>query len=243
VAYGLKGQNGDGRTATAVLERSATTHRVAWRPPTRVPSARLYVWALRGPSAFELSGIRVLERFPAAGVRPHVLPVTMKLGGPLYQALRAERDRKERRYLQSRRDGARLALHAFRSKPLIGLGWGHFPDYAARRLDYGRFPTHNEYLRLAAELGVMGPLLFLLVALGVVSGGRRLGGGYAATAAKGVVVAGAVGLVFANGLIWPGPLMPLALSAGLLAAGGPRAAAQSSWWRWRWRNRDWRAAA
>ena len=57
--------------------------------------------------------------------------------GSLYERLRSNATREERRYVQSRLDAAHLALRAFTSEPLRGIGWGTFPSYAATHLHFG----------------------------------------------------------------------------------------------------------
>jgi hypothetical protein len=106
-------------------------------------------------------------------------------------------------------------VQAFRSSPLLGIGWERFPTYAAARAHYGRIPTHNEYLRFAAELGAPGALLLLFIALVAGLGMLHLPYGPLRWAILGVLVAGGVGLFFVNGLVVPSASAPLAVAVGL----------------------------
>jgi len=53
-----------------------------------------------------------------------------------------------------------VALQGFLRRPLLGIGWGMFPPFLADSL--GLFMlTHNIFMRIACELGVVGVALFL----------------------------------------------------------------------------------
>jgi putative inorganic carbon (hco3(-)) transporter len=89
------------------------------------------------------------------------------------------------------------ALRMVRDHPVAGMGWGTFrsayPSYRQPNLYYGFVFAHNDYLQIAAGMGVVGLLLFL----------------------------GFVGLVFREGIrvIESGERDPLALAMpGVLAA-------------------------
>lgn len=186
---------------------------LGWRPSRRSELARMYFWQRAGDTGFQLSDI-TLER--AEGSRVTRERVDTALGTSQLQAQQAMSDQAERRYLSSRADGARLALASFVSDPLLGIGWGNFPLLADRRLGYGRLPTHNDYLRVAAELGVPGIALLLLIMVGVVTAARRRPESLARTAALGALATGAVGLLFVNALVASPAAIPLALALASL---------------------------
>jgi O-antigen ligase len=92
------------------------------------------------------------------------------------------------------------ARHAFYGHPVFGIGYGEFPDYAAREAGLGHLAavSHQTYLSAAAELGVLGlgSLLWLLLSVmrdswrvSARSGSlvpRALGGFVTATAVQGL---------------------------------------------------------
>jgi O-antigen ligase len=92
---------------------------------------------------------------------------------------------------------AGVAVHAVLENPLRGVGYRMFPTYAQRSSNFGEYlDTHNDYLRLGAEAGVLTLAVFLvLLWLGT---WRGQAGDTAALRA--VVVAYAVALLFANTL-------------------------------------------
>jgi O-antigen ligase len=53
-----------------------------------------------------------------------------------------------------------LALHLMAKNPILGAGYGHFPDYSLRILGYA-LNTHNDWVRIGVECGL--PALLLLV--------------------------------------------------------------------------------
>jgi O-antigen ligase len=113
---------------------------------------------------------------------------------------------------------AELAVRVAIQHPLRGVGYWMFPTYAARSGGFGVYiMTHNDYLRLAAEAGVLALVAFLvLIWLGTA---RRRCGDLAVLRA--VVVAYAVGLLFANPLAILGVSAPFWVALGCLLAGTP----------------------
>ncbi len=113
---------------------------------------------------------------------------------------------------------AGASLSAFATDPLRGIGWGRFAAYSSRHGGYGQLPTHDEYLRFLAELGVLGALLLLLCI--AVVGWATWNGAWdeLGLAVLGAFVTGAVGLVFVNGLVAPAVMMPLGFAAAVACA-------------------------
>lgn len=109
--------------------------------------------------------------------------------------------------------GLGLALKLTFSHPLVGIGWLNFPQFARSDLAVDRLMnTHNDYLRLAAEGGLIAIALWLLF---VGSGLRRPTTPLQKTL-LGAVVAWATGLLFVNGLATPAvSLAPLLLLGSL----------------------------
>jgi hypothetical protein len=118
----------------------------------------------------------------------------------------------------AREHAARFAADVAITHPLRGIGYGMFPSYAARSPVLGLYiATHDDFLRLAAESGLMALVVFLvLLWLGV--RGRRCG---ELAVLRAVVVAYAVGLFFANQLANLVVSMPFWLSLGCLLASPP----------------------
>ena len=131
--------------------------------------------------------------------------------------------REEDRYLESRLDAAGLALEAFADEPIVGIGWDRFPELAARELDYGELATHNEYLRIAAELGIPGLLMLGFAGYVLVLAMRRAGRSAIASAAIGVTVTAAVAQLFLNGVGVAEASVAAVIAAAILCAGLPAA--------------------
>ncbi|HEY4097042.1 MAG TPA: O-antigen ligase family protein [Baekduia sp.] len=213
---------GHGRVARGAVRAGPAPRTVDAVFPTH--TGREYVvfaWATR-PGSFVLSAMRASARRPGAAAV--VTPVSTALHAPGAPAL----DDREADYVRSRRSGLRMALSAFGTQPLRGLGLNRFPAYAQAHDRFGPLPTHNTYAQILAELGVIGALLLAaviaLVAIALVRG--RPPAALRATLA-GTIAAGAINLLFINGLSAPGMAMPLALTLGLAAAwaGAPPAVA------------------
>jgi hypothetical protein len=221
VAFGLEDdQLGLGtETVTRVLDRAWRPISVRWVPTADARYARLYAWTPGAAAPFELRDVRVSD---AAAARPIVVP--LHLQGSQYERERARRARDERRRdLGSRRTAARLALEAFAPAPVAGMGWGDFLAYSDANAAFGRLATHDEYLRFLAELGLVGAGLLAGMMLLLVRAARQMPRGLAEAGVRGTLVAGAVGLIFLNGLVASQAALALALAAGVcLALGGSR---------------------
>jgi O-antigen ligase len=152
-----------------------------------------------------------------SGTPPPTIPA--RLTGSLYDRLLAAAEKEESLYIRSRLDAAELAVRAFGSSPLWGIGWATFPDYAAAHLDYGKLAAHDEYLSFAAELGIVGLGLLGLLFAAAVLGARRAEREAPETAAIGLLAAAAAGLVFVEALPIPQLSIPIAIAIAVLCAG------------------------
>jgi hypothetical protein len=114
-----------------------------------------------------------------------------------------------------RSHAAEFALQVAARHPIRGIGLGRFPSCAAADPKFGIYmATHNDYLRLAVEVGGIALTGFLaLLWLGT---RRRRAGDLAVLRA--ITVAYAVGLFFANPLASLVASMPFWLSLGCLLA-------------------------
>ncbi len=213
-ALGDAVQAGIGRLQVGKLGPRWERFSLVWHPRLRAPHAMLYVWQRGQPSTFALTDVSVVAH--ARGRPTRVVAVSGRLEGSIYDHLTAAASHEENRYIRSRLAAARLALRAFGSEPLRGIGWGTFPTYSSEHLNYGQLAAHDEYLAFAAEVGLVGVLLLCLLIGAVVIGARRLGPGRAETAAIGVLAAGAAGLVFVEALPIPQLSIPLALAAAVV---------------------------
>ena len=198
---------------------------LSWRPGLRSPHASLYLWQRSGPSRFSFADIELIAHDP--GHVPRSLPLSQHLEGSLYKRLRSNASRQERRYVRSRLDAARLALRAFRSQPLRGIGWGTFPAYSAEHLSYGRLAAHDQYLAFAAELGLVGLLLLGALVTAAALGIRRVRRGRAPDAAIAVLATATAGLVFVEALPVPQMSIPIAVALAI-ACGNQRPDASAS---------------
>ena len=207
--------------------------RIRWTPTDDSPDARLYVWSGVTAADFRIRNVLIVARGPGGSPIRTAIPV--RLRGSAYLQREATRRKVEAREIASRRVGVELSVTAFASQPVRGIGWGRFNDVAATRSEFGRLPTHNEYLRFLAELGAVGVLLLGLVALTIGFAVRRAQRDEIGLALVGMLVTGGVGLLFVNGLATPMVTMPLAFAAAAACArSGLRSPAISSeaagWW-------------
>lgn len=218
-----------GARGSRLLDHRWRTLSLVWRPRLSAPHASLFLWLPGRAGSFEFSGVRVTESEGDALLGIVVAPD--RLHGSVYAHLGSNGSQLEQHYVESRLDAARLALRAFRSAPVQGIGWGTFPDYSAKRADYGRLAAHDQYLLIAAELGLLGlAFLALLVAAPFVAA-RGARPGHATAAAIGLLVAAAAGLFFVEAFSSPQVSIPIALAAAVLCANlrpGPRAQSAST---------------
>ncbi len=194
---------------------------LAWTPSQDATAARFYLW--QAAAAPDLEIRRLTIRTPA-----QLRAANLTLQGPVVRLDAAASARIERRYIDARLSVARLAIDAFKSAPLVGIGWQRFAGYASARAPLGSMATHDEYLRIAAELGIAGIVPFLLVVFAVGAGARSaIRRGVDAAVVGGIVTAG-VGLLFVNGLVTPAASTALAVVAALAAASTPWSAGAGS---------------
>lgn len=208
---------------TAPIDRRWRSLTLRWRPKLRAPHASLYVWSPARPVRFVLADVKVVAKAPAGNRR--VLAMPQKLAGSLYDHLTSTAARSERRYLHSRLDASREAWHAFTSAPIVGIGWQTFPAYTAERLHYGALAAHNQYLAIAAELGLVGLLLAALFLAAVALAVRRNGNGEPDPAPLAMLLAAVVGVIFVEALPVPQLSIPLGIAAAILCRPRRREAA------------------
>jgi O-Antigen ligase len=205
-----------GPVAAGELDRRWREFRLEWSPGQRSAHATLYLWLRAAPASVSLSDAEVIAREPGGPARLVAIPAS--LDGSLYDRLDSEATREEGRYIDSRLDAADLAFRAFRAEPLRGIGWSTFPDYSEAHLDYGQLAAHNQYLAVAAELGIVGLVLFGMLIAAVVLGVRGSGSGRAEAAAIGVLCGTAAGLVFVEALPVPQLSITIAIAAAIVCA-------------------------
>jgi O-antigen ligase len=103
--------------------------------------------------------------------------------------------------------------------PLRGIGYGMFPSYAENSPELGIYiATHNDYLRLAAEAGILSLVAFLML-IWLAMKGRGSGD---TAVLRAMTTAYAVGLLFANELANLVVSMPFWLAMGCLLAAADR---------------------
>jgi O-Antigen ligase len=191
--------------------------RLRWVPTADSPAARFYAWSNSGSVDLFLRDVELVTRSGDGPVETR--RISTSLLGPRSEDSLTNR---EDRYIDSRWAGVELGAQAFWSDPLFGIGWERFPPYAAERRDFGEMPTHNEYVRFAAELGAPGVLLLLLIAAAAGYGVGHLPRGPLRWGTLGVLVVGAVGLLFANALVFSAASAPLAVGVGLACSSTSR---------------------
>ncbi len=216
--YGLEDnlRGNDPSIATSTIGRSWRELGVRWRSPAESPNPRLYIWSPAAGAGFGLRAVRAIARRP--GEAPVVTAFSAQLAGNRLADLKAAQARIDARDIRSRRVGVELALRAFRSEPVRGIGWGGFVRYSADNSEFSGLPTHDEYLRFLAELGIVGAGLLALAGLVVFRALWRRRRDAIGLALLGVLAVGAVGLVFVNGLTATAAAIPLGLAAALACA-------------------------
>jgi O-antigen ligase len=134
-------------------------------------------------------------------------------------ALGGRSDAELERNNQIRADAARFALRVINDHPLRGIGYGMFPPYAQRTPSVGVYiNTHNDYLRLAAEGGLIMLVLFLvLLWRGLVP--KQTGD---LVVVRGAVLAYAASIALANTLASLAITGPFWIALGCLIATGVR---------------------
>jgi len=207
---------GDGTRASAVLGRRWRTFSLAWRPGIEAPHASIYFWQPDQPADFALAGARVTEHQGDAVLGAVVAPD--RLRGSVYAHLGSDAAHLEKRYVESRLDAARLAWRAFRSAPIEGIGWSSFPAYSAERANYGRLAAHDQYLLVAAELGLIGLVFMGLLLAAPIVAVRGAPADRPTAAAIGLLASAAAGMVFVETFASPQISVPIALAAAALCA-------------------------
>jgi hypothetical protein len=217
LAYSLADRvAGGGVAASTRLGPERRTVSLMWHPRIRAPHAALFLWQPGARAGFAVADARVTER--AGGTEIETAFAPSHLRGSVYAHLTSDASQLEDRYVESRLDAARLAWRAFRSAPVEGIGWSTFPSYSAKRADYGRLAAHDQYLLIAAELGLIGLAFLGLLLLAPILGARRSTPDRATGAAIGLLAAAAAGMVFVETLASPHLAIPIAMAAAVLTA-------------------------
>jgi hypothetical protein len=189
------------------------TYSLDWRPSRLARHARAYFW-LGADGAFELRSL-ALSRAKTGGRAAPATPLRPSGGGASGQRVLA---RAERGFVRARVGALRLAIDAFTAHPLRGIGWERFPTYAARRSGVGPIATHDEYLRFAAELGVPGVAVLVLLGISVLWALVKVWTRELAPALAGTLLAAAICLGFANLLETPDASLAIATAAACVVA-------------------------
>jgi hypothetical protein len=208
LSFGMEDhQRGNGpRKTTVPLSTRFRSFQLIWRPTATSADAQLYVWQSDGRAPFEVRNVRVAR------------PIDMRLRGTQYDQIVGRYRHADKKGEESRLTGVQLGWKAFKSQPVRGIGWEHFRDYAARHSTFGRLSSHNDYVRMLAELGIAGVLFLLALVVSVLSRLRGAGRSRTLQAAAGVVVTGGVGFAFLTGLEAPAVSIPFAVAAALLCS-------------------------
>ncbi len=223
-ALGLN-PNGFGHAAAVTLLAAAPFWRRPWAWATiAVCGYALVLTASRGAILVVLAGIAIhalagKRRSTRVAIVGIVLALVVAVPGPLTRAEdlsgtdRPIEDASESR--DTRFAIARLAISAMADHPIDGLGFRRFPEYAYFSGNFGRpINTHNEYLRIGAETGVVGLLLFLGVLLPAI---RHTPSDREERYLKGMLTGAMVSMALANGLTIIFIAAPLWLAVGVLS--------------------------
>ena len=200
---------------TVALRSRWRSFTVQWRPSRTVRDARAYFWQNSGRTTFQLRKVAITAEQAGRAVQRQV---PMQLQGSTYSRDMRRRTAAEDRYLQSRLDAAELAATAFVGSPLTGIGWDTFPAYADAHLSYGRLATHNELLRIAAELGLIGLAALALGIYAIARASHEARPGPRRDLLLALVVTGVVNQLFANGIVFAEASLPFVFALASLAA-------------------------
>jgi len=212
----------------AAVGLTRLTHRPAWLVPAAACLAAMAATQSRGALAASTAGVAVvLVQGRARSVQLAIVGAVVAIGAALPGAVGAAEhlvaghrpDTELSLNTAVREHAARLAAEVAAAHPFRGIGYGTFPAYAAKSPRLGLYiATHDDYLRLAAEAGLLTLVTFLIL-LWLGAGRRRSGD---LSVARAIVIAYAVGLFFANQLASLLISLPFWLSLGCLLAASRR---------------------
>lgn len=176
---------------------------LTWSPARESRDARVYFY-LSKRGAFELRSIAVRSTDPRLSrtLPTKLLGTRKRLPTSLLEA--------ESGYVDAREGALRIAIDAFLSNPVRGIGWDRFPSYASTRSGVGAIATHDEFTRFAAELGLPGLIALLMICSAAASAAVAIRRRPEAPALLGMLVASAICLAFANLLEAPAAGLPIA---------------------------------
>ncbi|GAB2825875.1 hypothetical protein GCM10027176_32840 [Actinoallomurus bryophytorum] len=212
----------------AAVGLTRRTRRTGWLVPAAICGAGIVATQSRGAFLASVAGIAVVLLQGRSLTTKALSVVVMAGAGAVLPGIFGAAEhfvtgRRPAAQLTNNNDArehaARFAADVAVAHPLRGIGYGLFPSHAAKSPGLGLYiATHDDYLRLAAESGVMSLVVFLaLLWLGV--RGRRPDD---LAVLRAVVIAYAAGLFFANQLANLVVSMPFWLSLGCLLASPPR---------------------
>ncbi len=193
----------------------------AWRPTADSRNARFYVWGIQRGAVLYLRNVAITAA-TANGGGGGPTSVTRGIGTRLLGAPTANQAfaGKEGDFLKSRIAAAQLSWKLFKQHPLFGVGWERYASYAGRELPpaINAGSPHDDYLRMAAELGIAGVLFLLTCLVALVMRFRRGRLCPAEQVAVGPLVAAGVILFFITGLESPAISLPMAAALGIVGA-------------------------
>ena len=176
---------------------------LTWSPTEEAHDARVYFY-LGKPGALELRSIAVTSSEPplSRALPTKLLGTRRRLPASLLGA--------ESNYVDAREGALRIAIDAFLSDPIRGIGWDRFPSYASSRSGVGAIATHDEFTRFAAELGLPGLIALAIICAAAAHAALAIRRRPEAPALLGMLVASAICLAFANLLEAPAAGLPIA---------------------------------
>lgn len=204
------------RQAFSHLTPVRRTLKVRWRPSGDSPDARVYFWSPARHIQFVISRITVARReaLAASPTASLVNGLETRLVGstelPIANNL-------ERLAVASRKAAATFAIQLFLHHPLFGIGWERFDAYAAHQLGvYDPGSAHDEFLSVAAELGIPGVFCVFLCGAGLALRLKRGRFTRVQTVALPPLTGALIGLFFIDAVVTPAVVLPLAATIGVL---------------------------
>ncbi len=231
--FGLASATGRGASATRAVHLSGRWKllRIVWHPTANTPGAAFSAWLPRGSSGFRLRNLTATARPQVTQTVPR-FDLSTRLTGSVYDELKHQQALQQKRDVESRLFAVKESIAAFMSQTMRGIGWDNFTAYSASHGNYGDLPTHDAYLQLLAELGLIGVLLFIRMLLVVVRAVRAGPRDELGLATLSLLVTGGVGLLFINGLVEPDVMLPLAFTAALACSRASvyETETEPTWW-------------
>lgn len=206
---------GDGELRSVSVDSKPRRVTLTWEPRYAGSDARAYVFRQSGTAPILLSDIRFTIKRP--GEEPLHLPAPVSLGESIGQITADYRAESEQRDVELRADALRVALNTAKDHPVIGVGWGEIQVQTEAEVGLP-LAAHNDLARYAAELGLVGLLLFCATSASAATAAWNQRSRREPQLLLAAVVAGTLGLLFVNATVASPVALPFAVCLAAAAA-------------------------